>query len=70
MFAAVLTTTPAHGERGAPGAPRGDAAVVADVDHVLLAVIFAELGVPVAFHRERGLLDACRLFAPRPEKIK
>lgn len=68
VLAAELTPTPADAERGAPRAARDDAAVVADVDHVLPAVVLAELGVAVAFHRERGLLDARLFLAPRPGK--
>ena len=57
---------PGRGEGGAPQAPRGYAAVVADVDHVVLPMVFAEPGVAIIFHGERSLLDARLFFASCP----
>lgn len=50
LTAELSALTPRRGEGGAPQATRGYAAVVADVNHVVMPMVFAELGVAVAFH--------------------
>lgn len=58
-----------HGKGSSPRTSGSQAAVVANVDHAFPLVVLAETRVSLVLHRERGLLDASHLFAPRPAYI-
>lgn len=65
MLAAVNSSPVTnHGEGCPPRTTKGQAPMVADVDHALLPVVLAKTWVSLALHRKGGLLHASHLLAP------
>lgn len=59
-----------HGKGGSLRTTKGQAPMIADVDHALLLVVLAKTWVSLALHRKRSLLHARHLFASSPGRRK